>query len=198
MPAPDYSRLPVSFPTSVQKVEMGLWEKVYYPEIIRGLGITTWHFVRNMTVHTLRMFGLAQDQRGAVTYQYPEERRPVHRRFRGRHRLTKKEDGSVRCTACMMCETICPCDCIYITPAEHPDPQVEKYPAEYQIDLLRCCYCGYCVEACPCDAIRMDTQVMDLADWDRTRLLYNKQRLMQDLTGLGAPPEYDPPQWWMK
>jgi NADH-quinone oxidoreductase subunit I len=198
MPKIDYNNLPVNYKTSVQSLEMGLWEKLYYPEIIRGLAITTWHFVRNMTVHTLHVFGLAKNRRGAVTYQYPEERRPLAKRLRGRHRLTKKEDGTERCTACMLCETICPCDCIYITPEEHSDPRVEKHPKEYQIDILRCCFCGYCVEACPCDAIRMDTQVMELSHWDRTRLVYDKKFLMEDIKTLGAPPEYAPPEWWLK
>ena len=80
----DYQNLSYNYQTSVQKVEMGLWEKIYYPEVIRGLLITTWHFVRNMTIHTLHVFGLAKDKRGAVTYQYPEERRPIHHRYRGR------------------------------------------------------------------------------------------------------------------
>ncbi len=90
----DYAGLPVNYKTSVQRIRYGLWEKIYYPEVIRGLGITTWHFVRNMTIHTLHVFGWAKDKRGAVTYQWPEERRPIHRRLRGRHRLTKKPDGS--------------------------------------------------------------------------------------------------------
>lgn len=194
----DYTRLPVNYKTAVQEVRMGLWEKLYYPEVVRGLGITTWHFIRNMTIHTLHLVGLAKDKRGAVTYQYPEERRPIHRRYRGRHRLMKKEDGSERCTACMLCETICPTNCIYIVPEEHPDPSVEKHPRRYEIDILRCCFCGYCVEACPCDAIRMDTQVMELSDWNRTRMVYNKEDLMRDIEGPGAPPEFDPPVWWMR
>lgn len=194
----DYSNLAIDYKTSVQKVEMGLWEKVYYPEAVRGLWITAWHFARNMAVHTAHLFGIAKNHRGAVTFQYPEERRPIHRRWRGRHRLMKKPDGSERCTACMLCETICPTHCIYIIPEEHPDPRVEKHPASYEIDILRCCFCGYCVEACPCDAIRMDTQVMELCDWDRTRMVYDKALLMSDIEGSGAPPEDDPPQWWLK
>jgi NADH-quinone oxidoreductase subunit I len=198
MPDVDYTKLPVNFKTSVQKVEMGLWEKVYYPEAIRGLLLTTGHFVRNMTVHILHLFGLAKDKRGAVTFQYPEERRPIHRRYRGRHRLMKKEDGSERCTACMLCETVCPTKCIYIVPEEHPDPTVEKHPARWEIDILRCCFCGYCVEACPCDAIRMDTQVFEITHWDRTRLVFDKEYLMADIEGPGAPLKGAPPEWWLK
>ncbi|MCX6639424.1 MAG: 4Fe-4S binding protein [bacterium] len=198
MPTIDYKKLSVPYQTSVQKVEMGLWEKLYYPEVTRGLLITSGHFVRNMMIHAAHMFGLAKNQRGAVTYQYPEERRPIHRRLRGRHRLTKKPDGSERCTACLLCETVCPTHCIYIVPEEHPDPTVEKHPRQYEIDILRCCFCGYCVEACPCDAIRMDTQVQELSNWDRTRMVYNKEYLMRDVAGPGAPPKDDPPIWWLK
>ncbi|MBU1652339.1 hypothetical protein KKA00_08970, partial [bacterium] len=32
MPKVDYKNLPVNYQTSVQKAEMGLWEKIYYPE----------------------------------------------------------------------------------------------------------------------------------------------------------------------
>ena len=198
MPKIDYKNLQIDYKTTLQKLDMGIWEKIYYPEVLRGLAITTGHFIRNMAVHTLHTFGMAKDKRGAVTFQYPEERRPIHRRWRGRHRLMKKPDGSVRCTACMMCETICPSKCIYIVPAEHEDPAVEKYPISYEIDILRCCFCGYCVEACPCDAIRMDTYFVELADWNRPNMVYDKEYLMRDIEGLGAPPEDDPPLWWLK
>jgi NADH-quinone oxidoreductase subunit I len=63
----------------------------------------------------------------------------------------------VQCTACFLCATACPAECIYIEAGEYPNDSVEKFPVRYKIDTLRCIYCGYCVEACPCDAIRMDS-----------------------------------------
>ncbi|GIW41322.1 MAG: hypothetical protein KatS3mg076_1899 [Candidatus Binatia bacterium] len=139
--------------------ELGFWEKLYLPEVLRGLFVVVYRFWRNLFLHVLHALGLARQVRAAVTVQYPDEVKHYPDNFRGAHRLTLKEDGSVRCTACFLCATACPAHCIYIEAGEHPDPHVEKYPVRYEIDTLRCIYCGLCVEACPCDAIRMDTYV---------------------------------------
>ena len=136
---------------------MSLWERAYFPEIVRGLSVTGYHFFRNLGLHTLHLFGLAKTTSAAVTIQYPEERAVYPDTFRGRHRLTLKPDDSASCTACYLCATACPADCIYIEAGENPDNPIEKFAIRYEIDTLRCIYCGFCVEACPCDAIRMDS-----------------------------------------
>ena len=146
-------------------------EKLYFPEILRGLGVTIRHLLHNI-LHTADM----------PTMQYPEEKRVYSDRFRGRHHLMKREDGSPRCVACQMCSTACPADCIDIVAAEHPDPSIEKYPATFDIDLLRCVYCGLCEEACPCDAIRMDTGIYEIAADKRSSFLVDKEFLLNNTT----------------
>ena len=162
-----------------RKEEMTWWERLYVPEIVRGLVVTMSHFWRNLTLHMLHAFGFAKGTRAAYTVQYPEERKHYPDIYRGSHRLTLKEDGSVRCTSCFLCATACPANCIHIEAGEHPDPNVEKFPLRYEIDTLRCIYCGMCVEACPCDAIRMDTYVHPrIWGYDRKDFIESKEVLM--------------------
>ena len=148
---------------------MNLWERLYVGEILRGMTITLKHFVRNI-LRTGEM----------PTVQYPEQHREYSPRFRGRHRLMQREDGSPRCVACFMCSTVCPADCIHIVAGEQPDPTVEKFPERFEIDLLRCVYCGLCEEACPCDAIRMDTGIYEIAADDRAKFYVDKEFLLND------------------
>lgn len=153
---------------TVERVD-GAKEALYLPGIMSGLKLTIRHFLRNL-------FG-AKD---VVTIQYPEEKRPISIRWRGRHRLTRREDGFMKCVACYMCETICPANCIYIEAGEHPDLSVEKYPVVFDIDELRCVFCGLCVEACPKEAIRMDTGVVSMAYQERPKFDFTRDLLRDD------------------
>jgi NADH-quinone oxidoreductase subunit I len=111
------------------------------------------------------------------TIYYPEQSRPYSERFRGTHILTVRDDGSLKCVACYMCATICPAECIYIEAAEHPNPEIEKYPRRFDIDMMRCIYCGFCVDACPEEAIVMSREHHQTA-YNRDETIYGIEKLM--------------------
>jgi NADH-quinone oxidoreductase subunit I len=157
---------------------LGIIEKLYVTEIIKGLALTARHFAVNFPRHVARGLGIKIGKGQTVTIEYPEERRQFARRLRTRHRLMKRQDGSPRCVACMMCETICPARCIHIIAAENPNPDIEKMPRTFDIDIGVCVFCGFCVEACPEDAIRMDTGIVELASYTREGMIYRMDQLL--------------------
>ena len=148
-------------------------------ELLRGGAITARHFFVNMTFHTLKLFGVRTKRRGAVTIQYPDERKELSSRHRSLHRIVAREDGKPRCVACMLCVTVCPSECIFVEAAEDDDPEIQKTPARFVVDLSRCCFCGFCVEACPEDAIRMDTGKIEAAEYSRQALVCDLDKLLK-------------------
>jgi len=88
-----------------------------------------------------------------ITIQYPEEKRPPAKRWRGIEYFEKDERGQTKCIACGLCMIICPSECIYVETAE--DEEGRRYPLTYELDAARCIYCGYCEEVCPVNAIFM-------------------------------------------
>jgi NADH-quinone oxidoreductase subunit I len=139
------------------KGKKSLISEFYWAEIFKGLYIT----MKNMLFAP------------KVTIQYPEERRKYSERYRGQHYI-KATNGVENCTACMLCPTVCPAECIHIEAGERPDK--EKYPVKFEIDLLRCCFCGMCEEACPKDAIKL-SQIYEMSTSHRE--VYDKAFLLE-------------------
>ena len=122
--------------------------------------------------------------RKPVTQQYPESKRPVYPRFRGRHKLHRFEDtGLEKCVGCSLCAAACPADCIRVVAAENiPGDRVssgERYAAVYEINLSRCIFCGYCEIACPFDAITMGHDY-EMSDYHRPDLIFTKEMLLAE------------------
>ncbi len=178
-----------------RREELTFLEKIYLIEVAKGVKLTFSKLLRNFSVHLLHTLGIGKGIDADVSIEYPNERRDYPPRYRGRHRLTLHDDGSVKCTSCFLCSTACPARCIYIEPAEHDDERVEKFPHRYEIDTLLCIYCGYCVEACPVDAIRMDTGIHpEVYGADPRSYIEDKETLMlrsQELQEKGAAVVYE-------
>jgi NADH-quinone oxidoreductase subunit I len=124
--------------------------------------------------------------RRPVTLRYPEEKRQLPERSRGRHYLTKWEDGKERCVGCELCAIVCPAQAIYVKPAENTlenqHSHGERYAEDFQINMLRCIYCGYCEEACPTGAIILSSE-FELASYSREDLIFTKEKLTEKVPG---------------
>ncbi|GAB6888098.1 NADH-quinone oxidoreductase subunit NuoI [Desulfothermus okinawensis JCM 13304] len=112
-----------------------------------------------------------------ITVQYPEEKREIPERFRGRPKLVQDENGKIKCVVCSLCVAVCPPQAITIEAAEGADPSI-RYPEKYVIDLGRCIYCGYCEQVCPKEAIKL-TREYELAQYDRSKLIYDLPKLIK-------------------
>jgi len=163
--------------TSVSRNRLPFLIKVYFIEAFKGLAITLRHLVRN----------ILSPEKKLETIRYPEEQKPVPKGYRGVHRLTARDDGTPRCTACYLCATVCPAKCIYIEAGEREDKSIEKFPVRFEIDELRCVYCGFCEQVCPCDAIRMDSGVVVLSGYNRRDLIFDRDNLMSRGSYDGVP-----------
>lgn len=140
------------------------WEKLYLPEIARGLGLT-----------------LRQAFKPKFTRQYPEERFEPLGSYRGRPVLVDEEDGE-RCVACGLCARVCPALAIEVQ-ANETDREKERYPVKFEINMLRCIYCGFCEEVCPEEAIVMSKDY-DLVFTSQNQAILGKDKLLVPVSKL--------------
>lgn len=155
----------------VRRRELSLAERLYIPEVLRGLSIT---------------FGKMFQKR--ATRQYPEEPLPKTAVTRGQPRLVVKDDGNIACVSCGLCEAACPAYAITIDGGETDRP-IEREPVRFDIDMLRCILCGFCEEACPKDAIFMSDE-LELADYSRKALVYDMQKLKRRRAAMSPRIQY--------
>ena len=155
----------------VQRKELTLAERLYLPEVLRGLSLTFRKFFEK-----------------PITRQYPEQPLPTDEVTRGQPRLVVKDDGNIACVSCGMCEIACPAYAITIDGGE-TERFIEREPKRFDIDMLRCILCGFCEEACPKDAIYMSDEI-ELADYTRAGLVYDIEKLKRPKSALQKRIDY--------
>ena len=113
--------------------------------------------------------------RKPITEQYPEYKKPLPARSRGRIILTVDPDGDERCVACYLCSAVCPTSCISMESRERDDGR--RHAAWFRIHFARCIYCGLCEEACPTLAIQL-TPDFEFCKDDILKFVYEKEDLL--------------------
>jgi NADH-quinone oxidoreductase subunit I len=125
-----------------------------------------------------------------VTVQYPDIKKPVSQRFKGRHELKRYDNGLEKCIGCSLCAAACPADAIFVEAAENTDAARfspgERYASTYEINMLRCIFCGYCEDACPTEAIGLESNY-ELAFTDRDSSIFTKDMPIVPVPAGGAP-----------
>jgi NADH-quinone oxidoreductase chain I len=115
--------------------------------------------------------------RKPTTISYPYVKRKLPDRQRATFALLVNEQtGEEKCTACLICQNICPSQVITMQKEQRENRGFAK---EFILDLGSCIFCELCVQACPQDAIAM-IKLWENSEIDRNKLVLNKENLLNN------------------
>src|SRR3990167_1084391 len=144
----------------IQQPGMGIFRKIFRGliSLCKGMAVNIGYLIRPSTV---------------VTQQYPENRGTLKmfERYRARLRLIYNDEGTHPCTACGICEMVCPNKTIKIITRQGPvtgKKELDRFVWRFDT----CTFCHLCVQACPFIAIDM-TGEYESSVYDRRLLIYN-------------------------
>ncbi|MBN1447212.1 MAG: NADH-quinone oxidoreductase subunit NuoI [Bacteroidetes bacterium] len=158
-------------PRKQDKYNLTFWEKMYIPEILKGMKLT-----------------LEQMLKKKETREYPEEKWVPPPSYRGAPVLVLEDNGVERCVACGLCSRVCPALAIEVHAAETEDEK-ERYPELFEINMLRCIFCGFCEEVCPEEAIVMSS-TYEMAFTRYEDAIFDKEKLLTPVEKLRPRLEY--------
>ena len=154
----------------IRKKDLGFLEKIYIPEILRGMKLT-----------------ISQMFKPKFTIQYPEQKFKPPASFRGRPVLVE-ENGVERCVACGLCSRVCPALAIDVQASE-TELAKERYPIKFEINMVRCIFCGFCEEVCPEEAIVM-SQEYELVFSSQQEAIFGMDKLLMSTEQLRGRLEF--------
>lgn len=142
-PPPPRARPPLPNPIAMAPNIRDPWQRKRWPLAAIATGLKS----------TLNVFF-----RRPVTFEYPEVKRPVSERYRGRIGLELD-----LCIGCTLCAQACPNGTCFMVDQDFDykksDDLEKKFPNKRSIypaiEVARCLYCALCEEACPTGAIHM-------------------------------------------
>ena len=132
-----------------------------------------------------------------VTLQYPKEKKPMAKNFRGMVDLVPEN-----CVVCYQCIKICPVAALDLThtQAVTADNKKKLNITKFTFNGELCCFCGLCEEICPTEAIYLNKMYevsafsheeinnINLMDAAKYKQLEDSNRLK------GEPEAPDPPK----
>ncbi len=132
-----------------------------------------------------------------ATIQYPEQKRRVHTRFKGRHVLKRYDNGWKNASAAPCARTPARPTPFFVEASENTDEERyspgDRYASTYEINMLRCIFAVTARTPAPRRPSFLGDNY-ELSFTSRTATMYTKDLLIEGVPAGGNPtPQKTPP-----